>query len=115
MLKIHQAPIWLLLVFGYLTLAFGVFKLIVCYLDVSLSYEQRVSLFTRMPWLKRFITLDTTTAGKTLSLVYIVFAVITIIQAYERVKTGAVHNEVLGIIQSRLFLYLLYGLIGLFL
>ncbi len=107
--------LWSLLLLGYMTLLYGLFKFIVCYLDVTLNYEQRMALFQRMPLLKRFITLDMTTAGKTLSLVYIVFAIITIIQAYERIRTGAVHNEVLGVIQSRLFLYLLYGLMGMFL
>lgn len=107
--------LWGLLILGYATLIYGFFKMTICALELWLSVEQRMALFERFPLLKRVMTLDVTTAGKTLSMVYIVFAVLTIIRAIERLWTGTIHQDVTNVVQARLFVYLLYGLMGLFL
>lgn len=109
------SSIWELLFFGLLTLIYGVFKLFVCFLELTLSKEQKHILFQQMPFLQRFVTLDVSTAGKTLSLVYVVFALITILKATERIWTGSIHKDVNIIINERLFIYMMYGLIGVFL
>lgn len=104
-----------LLIFGYVTLLYGILKLVVCFLDLYLSMEARAALFLKYPLLKKVMTFDVSTAGKTLSLVYIVFAVLTILRAVERLWTGTIHEDVKNVFQSRLFIYLLYGLMGIFL
>lgn len=107
--------LWGLLILGYATLVYGAFKMTVCILELTLSVEQRVALFAQFPLLKRVLTLDVTTAGKTLSIVYVVFAALTILRAIERLWTGTIHQDVTDVVQARLFVYLLYGLMGLFL
>jgi hypothetical protein len=104
-----------LLIFGYVTLLYGILKLVVCCLDLYLSIEERAALFLKYPLLKRVLTFDVSTAGKTLSLVYVVFAVLTILRAVERLWTGTIHEDVKNVFQSRLFIYLLYGIMGVFL
>lgn len=107
--------LWGLLILGYATLFYGVFKMTICIFELTLSAEQRISLFNRFPLLKLVMTLDVTTAGKTLSMVYIVFAALTILRAIERLWTGTIHQDVTDVVQARLFVYLLYGLMGAFL
>lgn len=109
------SSLWGLLILGYATLIYGLFKMIICALELWLSVEQRMVLFDKFPLLKRVMTLDVSTAGKTLSMVYIVFAVLTTIRAIERLWSGTIHQDVKDVVQARLFVYLLYGLMGLFL
>jgi hypothetical protein len=109
------SSLWGLLLLGYATLIYGLFKMTICALELWLSVEQRMDLFNRFPLLQKVMTLDVSTAGKTLSMVYIVFAVLTTIRAIERLWTGAIHQDVKDVVQARLFVYLLYGLMGLFL
>lgn len=109
------SSLWGLLLLGYVTLIYGVFKVTICALELWLSIEQRKALFDKFPILKRVMTMDVSTAGKTLSMVYIVFAVLTLIRAIERLWTGTIHQDVKDVVQARLFFYLLYGLMGLFL
>jgi hypothetical protein len=109
------SSLWGLLLLGYATLIYGLFKMIICTLELLLSVEQRVALFDRVPLLQKVMTLDVSTAGKTLSMVYVVFAVLTTIRAIERLWTGTIHQDVKDVVQARLFVYLLYGLMGLFL
>jgi hypothetical protein len=104
-----------LIVFGYMFLLYGILKCILCYLDIVLTYKQRVHLLNNTPWFKHVLTLDTTTAGKTISILYIIFAFITIFKATERIHTGTIHSDVIEIVNERLFVYLIYGLLGAFL
>ncbi len=104
-----------LLVFGYLFLLYGLYKFLVCYLDIVLTYEQKTYLLHNTSWFKHVLTMDVSTAGKTLSIIYIVFAIITIFRSVERIKTGVVHNDIIDILNERLFIYVIYGVLGLLL
>lgn len=99
-------------IFGYLFLIYGLFKFLVCYLEIVLTYEQRIYLSQQNTLLKYILTTDVSTAGRALSIIYIVFALITIFKSVERIRSGIVHSEVVEIINERLFIYLIYGLLG---
>lgn len=101
-----------LLVFGYLFLLYGLYKFLVCYLDIVLTYEQKTYLLHNTSWFKNVLTMDVSTAGRTLSIIYIVFALITIFRSVERIKTGVVHSDVIEILNERAFIYFIYGLLG---
>jgi hypothetical protein len=104
-----------LFIFGYLFLVYGILKFLMCYLEIVLTYEQREYLLKQVSLLKHTLTTDVSTAGRTLSIVYIVFALITIFKSVERIRTGIVHSDLVEIINERLFIYLIYGILGLFL
>lgn len=99
-------------VFGYLFLIYGVFKFLICYLEIVLTYEQRTLLTHKVSLLKKILTTDVSTAGRALSIIYIVFALITIFKSVERIRSGTIHSDVLEIINERLFIYVIYGLLG---
>jgi hypothetical protein len=101
-----------LFIFGYLFLIYGLFKFLICYLEIVLTYEQRIYLSQKVSLFKQVLTTDVSTAGRTLSIIYIVFALITIFKAVERIRSGIVHSDVVEIINERLFIYLIYGLLG---
>lgn len=101
-----------LFVFGYLFLIYGVFKFLICYLEIVLTYEQRTLLTHKVSLLKQILTTDVSTAGRTLSIIYIVFALITIFKSVERIRSGTVHSDILEIINERLFIYVIYSLLG---
>lgn len=101
-----------LLLFGYLFLLYGLYKFLVCYLDIILTYQQKLYLLHNTSWFKHVLTMDVSTAGRTLSIIYIVFALITIFRSVERIKTGIVHSDVIEILNERLFIYVIYGLLG---
>jgi hypothetical protein len=103
------------LLIAYALLVYGIFKFVVCGLDIFLSYDQRVQLAKQNSWFKKIMTLDTTTAGKTLSVVYIIFALITILRALDRLHYDIINENVMDILKHRLFIYMIYGLLGLFL
>lgn len=104
-----------LLVFGYIFLLYGIYKFSMCYLDITLSYEQRTYLLQNTSWFKHVLSMDVSTAGRTLSVIYIVFALITIFRSLERIQTGLIHSDVAGIVNERLFIYVIYGLLGILL
>lgn len=101
-----------LFVFGYLFLIYGIFKFLICYLEIVLTYEQRLSILQKMSFLKKVLTTDVSTAGRSISIIYIVFALITIFKSVERIRTGIIHSDIVEIINERLFVYLMYGLLG---
>jgi hypothetical protein len=103
------------LIFGYMFLLYGIYKFLICYLDIALTYEQRNNLLQKMSWLKHVLSMDISTAGRTLSIIYIVFALITIFRSVERIQTGIIHSDVAGILNERLFIYVIYGLLGILL
>lgn len=104
-----------LFIFGYLFFVYGLFKFFICYLEIVLTYEQRTYLLDNISPLKHVLTTDVSTAGRTLSIVYIVFALITIFKSLERIRSGIVHSDVAEIINERLFIYLIYGILGILL
>lgn len=101
-----------LFVFGYLFLIYGLFKFLICYLEIVLTYEQRIYLTEKFSLFKQIITTDVSTAGRSLGIIYIVFALITIFKSVERIRSGIVHSDVIDIINERLFIYIIYGLLG---
>lgn len=103
------------LIFGYMFLLYGIYKFLVCYLDIALTYEQRTYLLQNVPWFTHVLSMDVSTAGRTLSIIYIVFALITILRSVERIQTGIIHNDVAGILNERLFIYVIYALLGILL
>jgi len=105
----------LLIVFGYGLFVYGMYKLVTCWLDIVLSYEQKKVLIQDFPALKDAITFDATTSGKTLSIVYIIFAAFTVLMSANRISRGFLDRAVFEILNDRLFIYLLYGLFGSFL
>jgi hypothetical protein len=106
---------WGLLIFGYMFLLYGIYKFIMCSLDITLTYEQRTYLLNNTSWLKHVLPMDVSTAGRTLSIIYIVFALITIFRSVERIQTGIIHSDVANILNERLFIYIIYGLLGILL
>lgn len=104
-----------LLIFGYLFLLYGIYKFLMCSLDITLTYEQRSYLLHNTSWFKHVLPMDVSTAGRTLSIIYIVFALITIFRSIERIQTGIIHSDVANMINERLFIYIIYGLLGLLL
>lgn len=104
-----------LLVFGYLFLVYGLLKYFLCFLEIVLTYDQRTYLLQKIPLLRNILTTDVSTAGRTLSIIYIVFAVITIFRAVERIQSGTVHSDVIEIINERIFIYVIYSILGLLL
>ena len=100
------------LLFGYLFLFYGIYKFIICYLDISLTYQQKEHLLANTTWFKHVLTMDVSVAGRTLSIIYIVFALITIFRSIERIKSGTIYTDVVDILNERLFIYIIYGLLG---
>lgn len=100
------------IIFAYIFLIYGLTKLVVCYLDIILSYEQRVYLLNNTSWFKHMLTLDMSTAGKTLSIIYIVFYFLTVLRNIQRIQTGIISDNLVKILGERLFIYFTYVFIG---
>ena len=104
-----------ILFLGYLCLIYGVIKYVICFLEIVLTYEQKTYLMQKNKLLKYVLTTDVTTAGRSLSIIYIVFALITIFKAIERVRSGLIHNDVIEVLNEKIFIYIIYAILGLLL
>lgn len=101
-----------LFIFGYVFLIYGLVKFLICYLEIVLTYQQKTHLSKKFSLFRHILTTDVSTAGRTLGVIYIVFAVITILKSIERIHSGIIHRDVVDIINERLFVYLIYIILG---
>lgn len=100
------------LIIGFILLFYGIIKLLLGIIIVFIPTESR-EIFHKIPYLHSLIGTDATMAGKLASFFIGIFGIYTILHAMA--KFGYLSKSIDELINSKVFVFAFYGLIGLIL